>query len=273
MPGRLPQGQRPRPLHAGRHRRTGSRSPAWATAATWDVDRPGPAARGRAGPHRSLRRARHDRRRRLVSLQRIVRLAADARQRRDEGDGVRHRLRPQPLLQLHVLPRRSRERRPVPAGGSPVRDRREGDPSPAEPLGRPRRAEHVRRCSCGTTTSRRSVSTTPQRAQPLDTTREDAVLQTSGGGVRCRTRWSGRRGCGRSPALRVDGYRFDVDADNPANSGTEYAGIVSPKGGVVVGPFDGHRVLRRTPASASTATTRAARRSRSIRRPASRPSA
>ena len=39
--------------------------------------------------------------------------------------------------------------------------------------------------------------------------------------------------------LRADGFRFDVTSDNPLNSGTESAGIVSPKGGVVVGPFNG----------------------------------
>jgi outer membrane receptor protein involved in Fe transport len=39
--------------------------------------------------------------------------------------------------------------------------------------------------------------------------------------------------------LRVDGFRFDVSSDNPLNSGTATDGIVSPKGGVVIGPFGG----------------------------------
>jgi hypothetical protein len=39
------------------------------------------------------------------------------------------------------------------------------------------------------------------------------------------------------PGLRMDGYRFDVDAGNPDNSGTEYDGIVSPKLAIVVGPW------------------------------------
>ena len=67
--------------------------------------------------------------------------------------------------------------------------------------------------------------------------------------------------------LRLDGYRFDVDASDPANGGTTRAGIVSPKGGVVIGPFKGTELYANA-GSASTATTRAARRSRAIRRPA-----
>ena len=39
--------------------------------------------------------------------------------------------------------------------------------------------------------------------------------------------------------LRVDGYRFRVDASDPENGGVKQAGIVSPKGGVVIGPFRG----------------------------------
>jgi outer membrane receptor protein involved in Fe transport len=39
--------------------------------------------------------------------------------------------------------------------------------------------------------------------------------------------------------LRADGYRFDVDAGEPLNSGIERAGLVSPKGGVILGPWSG----------------------------------
>ena len=39
--------------------------------------------------------------------------------------------------------------------------------------------------------------------------------------------------------LRVDGYRFDVEASDPRNSGTDTAGLASPKGGVVLGPWAG----------------------------------
>ena len=37
--------------------------------------------------------------------------------------------------------------------------------------------------------------------------------------------------------MRFDGYRFGVDAGIPENGGTDYAGLVSPKGGAVFGPF------------------------------------
>jgi outer membrane receptor protein involved in Fe transport len=37
----------------------------------------------------------------------------------------------------------------------------------------------------------------------------------------------------------VDGYHFDVNASEPANSGTDDAGLLSPKGGAVFGPFHG----------------------------------
>jgi outer membrane receptor protein involved in Fe transport len=39
--------------------------------------------------------------------------------------------------------------------------------------------------------------------------------------------------------IRADGYRFKVDAGDPLNSGTVRAGLASPKGGVVIGPFSG----------------------------------
>ena len=39
--------------------------------------------------------------------------------------------------------------------------------------------------------------------------------------------------------LRLDGYRFGVDASDPVNSGTRYAGIMSPKAGAVLGPWRG----------------------------------
>ena len=39
--------------------------------------------------------------------------------------------------------------------------------------------------------------------------------------------------------LRLDGYRFRVDASDPGNGGVRRAGLVSPKGGAVIGPFKG----------------------------------
>jgi outer membrane receptor protein involved in Fe transport len=76
------------------------------------------------------------------------------------------------------------------------------------------------------------------RRQRLETTRQDAVVQTSVAGFgQNETRWTPwLRTIG---GLRIDGYRFDVDSIDPANSGTGFAGLVSPKGGAILGPFRG----------------------------------
>jgi outer membrane receptor protein involved in Fe transport len=72
----------------------------------------------------------------------------------------------------------------------------------------------------------------------LSTVRQDAVIETSAAAyAQNETAWTPWL---RSLAgLRVDGYRFDVDAEDPVNGGTRRAAIVSPKGGIVVGPFRG----------------------------------
>ena len=97
----------------------------------------------------------------------------------------------------------------------------------------------------------------------LETIRQDAVLQTSAGTSR-RTKPSGRRGCGRSPASASTAIASAWTPAIRANAGTDYAGLVSPKGGAVFGPCAGRRSTS-TPAWDSTATMRAARRSPSIR--------
>jgi outer membrane receptor protein involved in Fe transport len=75
----------------------------------------------------------------------------------------------------------------------------------------------------------------------LETVREDAVLQTSVGlYAQNETAWAPRL---RTLAgLRVDGYRFRVAADDPVNGGVQRQGLVSPKGGVILGPFDGTEI-------------------------------
>jgi outer membrane receptor protein involved in Fe transport len=72
----------------------------------------------------------------------------------------------------------------------------------------------------------------------LETIREDAVRQTSGGlFVQSEIEWTPwLRTLG---GLRGDAYHSCVDAGEPANGGHSTAGLVSPKGGVVVGPFSG----------------------------------
>ncbi len=82
------------------------------------------------------------------------------------------------------------------------------------------------------------------RRQPLETVREDAV--------RADQRWRAyaQNDTAWAPWLRtlagvrVDGYRFDVEAGDAANSGTDYAALASPKVGAVIRPVRRHRVLR-----------------------------
>jgi hypothetical protein len=76
------------------------------------------------------------------------------------------------------------------------------------------------------------------RRQPLETVREDEVLQTSVGAyAQNDTAWA--PWLRTLAGVRVDGYRFDVTAGEPANSGTDYATLASPKVGAVIGPFEG----------------------------------
>lgn len=72
----------------------------------------------------------------------------------------------------------------------------------------------------------------------LHTVREDAVRQTSVAAyAQNETEWTPwLRTLG---GLRVDGYRFRVDASEPHNGGTDRAGLVSPKAGAVFGPWRG----------------------------------
>jgi hypothetical protein len=72
----------------------------------------------------------------------------------------------------------------------------------------------------------------------VSTTRQDAVKQTSAAGyAQNETEWA--PWLRTLASIRIDGYRFDVDSIDPVNSGTASAGLVSPKGGAVIGPFHG----------------------------------
>ena len=81
-------------------------------------------ARRHRGAGRPVRRHRSHRSRPQLSLQRLGGLAEGHEHHADQGHGVRHRLRPQPVFELHVLPGRSRSGRPVRAGRSPLHQRR-----------------------------------------------------------------------------------------------------------------------------------------------------
>jgi TonB dependent receptor/Carboxypeptidase regulatory-like domain/TonB-dependent Receptor Plug Domain len=74
--------------------------------------------------------------------------------------------------------------------------------------------------------------------QLLETVRQDAVVETSAAAyTQNETAWL--PWLRTITGIRLDGYRFDVEASDGANGGTRHSGIVSPKGGVVVGPFNG----------------------------------
>lgn len=74
--------------------------------------------------------------------------------------------------------------------------------------------------------------------QWLDTTREDSVMQTSAG-VFAQNEIEWTPWLRTLAGLRVDGYRFTVTSIEPLNSGSDNAGLVSPKGGAVFGPWRG----------------------------------
>jgi hypothetical protein len=70
----------------------------------------------------------------------------------------------------------------------------------------------------------------------LSTVRDDDVSELSAGlFARTETRWTDT--IRTTAGLRYDGYRFKVDSDNARNSGTRLADLVSPKVGVVFGPW------------------------------------
>ncbi len=136
------------------------------------------------------------------------------------------------------LPRRSGERRSVRAGGRADAVRRARQSSLVRSLGRTHRRKHHRRST---------PSRCDRHGRPLSHARAAAAVDRARG----RSRSDERR------HLRAESDSVDVDAahaDRPArrslslrrqqqqeplNSGTDVAGLVSPKAGVVVGPWRG----------------------------------
>jgi outer membrane receptor protein involved in Fe transport len=74
------------------------------------------------------------------------------------------------------------------------------------------------------------------KGRRANTIRADNVGQTSVG-VFGQTEIEWNRKLRITLGLRGDTYHFNVKADNPLNSGTDTAGIVSPKFGTVIGPW------------------------------------
>jgi len=72
----------------------------------------------------------------------------------------------------------------------------------------------------------------------LETVREDSVIETSVAAfAQNEMQWA--PWLRTLAGIRVDGYRFGVDANDPRNSGTKNAGLASPKIGAVLGPWRG----------------------------------
>ena len=191
-----------------------------------------------------------------------------ARQRGDQGHGLRHRLRPEPVLELHLLPRRSGRRRSVPAGGSPLHHRRQGHLQAARPLAGPRDAE-LDRCAAAQRHhhQRRAVSHRAASASRHDSPGRGAADE--------RRRLRPERNGVDAVAADDDGrprrrlpVRCRLDRSGQQRHRVRRAG--QPEGRRRDRTVQRHRVLRQRRRSGSTATTRAARRSRATRQRASR---
>ena len=103
-----------------------------------ELQRPDPPARGRKRADRPLRQHRSHRRREYPALQPLGLVAPRRRPRGARGPGVRHLLRPQPVLQLRLLPRRHHPRRSVQPARAPGDPWRQRHPPPARAGVRPR---------------------------------------------------------------------------------------------------------------------------------------
>jgi len=77
--------------------------------------------------------------------------------------------------------------------------------------------------------------------QRLSTTREDEVGQTMAGlYAQSEIEWA--RALRTTVGLRADRYQFSVTSDNPLNSGSGSEAMISPKLGVIVGPWRGTEI-------------------------------
>ena len=124
------------------------------------------------------------------------------------------------------------QRRSVRAGRSPLRHAaRKVSHRRLGAVGRPRRAEHVRRAAAQRRHRATSACITRERAQRArDGARGRASLQTSVGGVRAERDRSGRRGCARSPASASTATASTSTPASPPNAGTDARRARQPEG-------------------------------------------
>jgi len=183
----------------------------------------------------TVRRGRPDRRRRHATLLARHALEPGRRAHRVEDRGLRDLFDAQSVQQLHLFPRRSRQRRPVPAKRQ------------AQDLGL--NASHLLRHELAGFQSETTVGTqiryddigvglfnTFQRTS-LSTVRYDQVSESSIGlYAKNMTRWTDWMRV--TVGVRADLFMASVASDTAANSGYSSAFLASPKAGVVFGPFD-----------------------------------
>ena len=177
----------------------------------------------------------------------------------------------EPVLELHLLPRRSGERRPVRAGRE-ARVVFGGDASQTWLMHWGERHDAGTRsaCSCAATGSSPVGLYNSAARQRLSTTREDQVTVGKRRAVRVQNAIEWSTWFRTIAGLRADYFRFDVVERQPRELGQ------GERHDRLAEAVDRSSDRGRTPSTSSTggrdstATTRAAPRSRSIPRPASR---
>ena len=75
-----------------------------------------------------------------------------------------------------------------------------------------------------------------KNTERINTVRVDDVTESSAG-IYAMANYQLNPWLRVQPGLRADGFNFKVDSDTPANSGSETAGIVSPKLSMIFGPW------------------------------------
>ncbi len=159
-------------------------------------------------------------------------------------DRLRAAQQPEPVLELHLLPRPPRRRRPVRAGRAPGHRRRARHLPPSRARLRSPRRERRRRAGAARLARARSGSITPRAPQRLSTTREDRVGPDDGRGLRAdRDRVDARRSGPRSGCAAMS-ISTPSRPTRPLNSGRGAVRPRQPEGRRGVRTVGRHRVVR-----------------------------
>ena len=203
-------------------------------------DRSESRARASTTAHRSVRRDRRHRWRRVVPLQRSFEWQRTRNNASTKLTAFGIALRAESVLELHLLPRRSGERRSVPPGRSPLRTGGQESATGGWAAGRAAPMQNTVGVQLrnDNIAQRRPVSHR-RRGSRSTTSAQDAVIQTSVGGY-------------AQNEIAVDALAADAgwlrastaiaSTSTRANRRTparDYAALVSPKGGAVFGPWSG----------------------------------